>query len=438
MIKSRELLCDWGMGDAYFRQPMSGGYAHVYCPTDQCTEDYIISKHYWGSENCTMRYGEFNFRPGSEYLYCTENKRPRMNNCDHKRNVAVNYAYTGVVLSGRVRLRNPPWYYASFPTFFREPNVQPFVEQVENHPSIDISAAQRTAWHTMQEEFEGNVSMLNFLFELKDFKDIMRFLKNKPLDKLSNYVRRQEHKRRSRKRKLRDSDPTAGIATAHLTWNFAVRPLISDVIDITKQLSQVVEDAQNQFKLKGLEGNTRHYSQEWVISDSLDWGPLPYGYSHKRSGELFKTQFCATMDYSFDYSMRSAYDAFRRYWGLELNAEVLWNAAIGSFLVDYFFNIGQTLSVMRHDRNVNLFLHQYCESLKTAREAGVFIDADVHASPVAINNKIASGVNLLTGSHSGVYTRKVTIPNKGAVMPTFSMPTQPQWLNIAALTRMLL
>jgi hypothetical protein len=361
---------------------------------------------------------------GVERFFSTNLGRDRFNNCDHYRDGGFMFPVSGVMnydrdLLNACELGHRKYYQYLGPA-----------ETVLKHPRLDTSEAQRVAWHTMQPEFAGNVAMLNFIFELKDFKSIAKYLARQPLKKMANAFRRW----RRDPKFIRKFDPTRPIAEAHLVNAFAIKPLISDILAIQAQLQEMVREAQDTFQLEGLEGNTRHYTQ--VYPSVKDGG----SYKLFRSGTLYQTTFTATLSYEYQYSMRADWDAFTRYWGFDLSPEVVWNGVPFSFLADYFINIGETLALLDHDPNVNLNVMKYCESLLTQSVKGLYRDGDYNAAPYLVNNaKKGGGEDVPVAGHmSQLYTRRVTSPNKGTVLPHVQMPTTGQWTNVAALVRCIL
>jgi hypothetical protein len=287
----------------------------------------------------------------------------------------------------------------------------------------------------MQPEFEGKVSMLNFIFELKDFRDMAKVMANKPLKQLASMFNRNT-------RRSPVSAPNAAnraldaIAEARLVNEFAIKPLIQDIITIHLELKEMIDELQEDFYSAGTDENTRHYSEEFEHSASLsrdNFGGLFTGYR-------YTTLFTATLKYTYTYRMRSTLDAIKQYYGLNLTAEALWNAIPFSFLADYFVNIGKTLHIMEHDPNVRTIAHEYCESLLTANRLGSFIlPGDVRTkTPVLVDHQHVTSDTLVTGTESSLYTRRVAWPDYGPVAPRFKLPSYGQNLNMLALAKSLL
>jgi len=422
LYKERITGVDWGhTGNGSFHPIESAGTPSSLCAyLGGCTKE-VIREHYDHGITHPQGYLTSQIFGNTEKFGSTRRPRPRFNNCEHWKMSTLAYPYGGVLKQGG---RNA----AGLAQGMRLAPSSYVVDPVQNHPLVDISAAQRAAWHEMQEEFAGNVSLINFIYELKDFKDMQKFLFKRPLSALSSKIRELWGAIRKGKINL---DPTKPAAELHLLNSFAIQPLIADLFAIKEQLDEMVRQLQEEFKLSGMTGNTRHYSETWVHQNTAVQAYRSY-YS---VGWHYSTKFVATLDYSFDYRMRSFNDAVATYWGAKLTAEAIWNAIPFSFLVDYVFTIGKSIARMTHDDNVHTNIHQYCESLLSCRSYGTHIDPGVMPSPIIVNNQFVTGVTLVAGTKASYYTRTVCVPNKGTSLPRVKMPNLSQGVNALALLR---
>lgn len=386
--------------------------------------------YYYGidrSLNCT---GLAESGVGTQSFYSSERKRPYFNNCTNRKTSGLIHTFTfggyqkGTGMSNQSSSRNS--YYCPCKYHYYPTTGFGSVNSFDKHTPVDWSNAQRTAWHEMQPRFEGDVSMFNFILELRDFKELSRLLLNKPIRKLRNYFRRNR----------KWLDPTKPLAQAHLMNEFALKPLLSDIITITSQMDEIVLSAQREFADAGLGRNSRHWSEEIIVNDdALSYGG--YYYYYLADGEVETQRFTATMEHSYEYSARKSLDAFLRYWGLTPTWESIWNAIPFSFLLDYFVKIGRSIAAMEHDPNVDLELHQYCESILSTRSVGRHLVGDYLYDGIAvIDGKVRRDkLPLVSGVKTSLYTRRVTSPNKGAVLPVVTKPSSKQALNAAALLR---
>jgi hypothetical protein len=378
---------------------------------------------------------------GSEYFYSSELKRPRFNNCKHSIVQAVNYAYTGVIKTSSTWCILEP-YRRRYDA--RDPSSTVLLDR--HISNVDASNAQRTAWGTMQPRYEGDVNLFVFLAELKDFKELARFLAKKPLRKLSNYFIKLKRKISKKSgngllSQIKRFDVTKPLAQAHLTNEFALKPLLSDIYSITCQMEVLASEAQKLFADAGRERSSRHYTEE-LFREDYDERSAYYQskYPYILQGTSNVMTFTATMEYSYEYNLRNTLEAFMKYWGLVPNAEAIWELIPFSFLVDYFIKIGDSIRVASRDSNVHLNLSQYCESFLSYQTVGTHFKPSYLLAPLLVgdpmgNNPGVAPNGLVSGINASFYTRRVCRPNKGLALPRVAKPKSKQQLNMLALAR---
>ena len=315
---------------------------------------------------------------------------------------------------------------------FRKATISGYPVTEVKHLSLDASQAASRAWWTMQPRFEGQISMINFLYELKDVKEL--------LGQAYNLLRGLKNLRKimSKVSKNPKYDPSKPLASVYLQNEFGIKPLIRDLATIIGQLGEKVQAAQEEFQALGRTegGLTSHYSEILASNNNFQIGTKNnyiYGY-----GIETKTRFTATLRYNYDYKLRSDFDAFMKYWGLFGSAEAVWEAIPFSFLVDYFIKIGKAIHAMEVDPNVKLFDIKYCESIKTTKTDGTHLRPDSRVIAYYIDGYKTSG-GLVAGYRGTTYYRYPTVPNKGLYVPRLSSSvTDKQATNIAAVLRTLI
>lgn len=388
--------------------------------------------------------------PGMETFWSTEFKKPRFNECFHVKNqVIFNLPFQTL---GWMSPSNW-WYYPcmswgwSYPLKGVPVNVEQAVE-----PS-DFTRAR--AWASLRVRYDAEFEMLNALFELKDFRDIAKnfgrllrpgtksyqFLKQ--MGSTGNIKVMQKKELSGQKVYTATQALDAAVNTVAGAWllnSYAIQPTIKDVVGMTAAASQIVADHQAKFKADGLSLQKRHYS-ETILSDSTQYYQgSGLGYQDWLQGWRDESHvYTATMHYTYNYIMRSVRDAFIKYWGLTGTAEEFWNMIPGSFLLDYFVQVGKALRMTEVDPNVELRVLQYSESVlhKVTTSYGV------RNSP-ALRRLIIDGVDLtnadtdyhpVAGVQGSYYARKATSPYKGLILPKLRMPNTNQWRNCVALLK---
>lgn len=361
---------------------------------------------------------------GTEVITSTERKRPEFNDVVHVRDyqTTVPFTYAKATYPGSV--------YTQFRRFYRDAPAQ--------YPPIKVGAYQGSlfnvsarAWWSMQPRFEGDMSMLNFLFELKDFKDIAKFLLNHGL---TNRLKKLGRPLR------RFPDPSKSAATLHLLNSFVVSPLLSDYATIVMQAQQIVAEVQEEFKNLGQMRQKSHYSEE-LNHEVLYAAPGVSTGVPRKSMTVRSDRFTATLEYKYEFVPYSAYHAFMRFWGLRLTPEAIWNALPFSFLADYFVGIGKSLHAMELDPNVSLSIHRYCESVKSNISQGSFLYGDstmTRGGYTILDSRLGPLQQrpiFTSGRRAERYVRLAKSPNKSMFLITGKTPGYKQKRNMLALLR---
>jgi hypothetical protein len=299
----------------------------------------------------------------------------------------------------------------------------------------------------MQPRFQGDFDGLNFLFELKDFKNIAKHIAALRPSQIEGSLRKAKAAISRADRAVRNGSATrravitASAATrlaseAILIKHFAIDPTVKDLLGLHGQLQNLVNDVQHRFREQGTNANRRHYSERIDESESTTISKDPNAWYKK--GTVYQDDFTATMEFTYDYKLRDNFSALERYYGLELNAEVVWNAIPFSFLVDYFCKIGDAIGNMTTDPNVMLEMSQYCESRLISKKHGMMWNGSVgrKSSWCAIVNGAPPVDNQVISGYAGtLYERRVVPPRKGMALPRLKLPSVKQALNIVALAR---
>lgn len=355
--------------------------------------------------------------------------------------------------------------------YYRRPALSKSV--VLNPPAFDYRAAKSRAFHSMRPRFEGDISMLNFLFELKDFRDIARFLPKaykgigKAWNDTLNHARRNKtfwygalrsdfnyqtlistkyysdvvKRNRTYVNELltgvKTFKPTLVAAEIQLLNSFMLQPLMKDISKILSQATIAAYDAQSKFKTLGLTEQKSHFTEKTFYETSGVTGTDNYYWL--RTGIARSHTYTATCSYTYDYTMRSHFDAFMRYWGLSGSFEALWNAIPFSFLLDYIVQIGKSIHAMERDSNVDWHVKTWVDTIKYVYSSGQYIIEDPRSKVFVVDGKYLSPAKahgkLLSGAEGSIYDRRVSQPTAGLFVPKLRGPSLQQWLNVVALAR---
>lgn len=441
-IKSRALTNYKGdIGDLLYYASSGTGLWSTY---NQYADvpDYWLGRYYSAqakrNSNVVFPYSD----QGSEVIEWASMGRDKYNPCTHRKvnrvNLPFGMYYERATAPGTVYLED----YQRKP----QPSYAQFALANMQHPSTDVQGVRARAWHSMQPRFEGEVSMLNFLFELKDFRDIAKFIfKKDMLGKIANL--RDMFNRRLLATKTVEVHkgyhlykphlPDGEVAADWLTYQYAIKPLIADLGKILLQLALIADHAQSAFLQAGDTYQSSHFSEEINRSESMTYytnNSYPWKY-----GVQNFTKFTATLRYKYDYRMRDPFQAWVKYWGMNPSFLVFWNALPFSFLADYVVQIGNSIRAMEHDPNVRIHDWTYGESYKTQFAAGHVTSGDSRVRHLIVNDKyLVSGAKkdvCIAGTTGSIYTRSVRTPYYGPAFPRWKMPSGTQFLNMAALAR---
>lgn len=377
---------------------------------------------------------------GGEYLFSNRRGKGHYNNCLHRKSRLVNLPYLS--LHSKYNYYNTGY----LETYFRSPspNVTAYDVNTLGHLGSADSTVRGRAWWNMQPRFQSGVSMQNFLYELKDFRDIGASLRN--MGKLASLIgdAMTSARRSAAKGHTRNlvTLTTGSAAEAQLLFSFAIRPLIKDAMEIALASIRLADNAQQQFFESGLIPQKSHYSENLEYIDESVIGL--YNAKWLKNGLVKRSDFTATLRYKYAYTMRNSREAFMKYWGFSSSLEAVWNSLPFSFLADYVFTVAKSIRAMEHDSNVDIHTLEYCESIKTVYKYGVLTSGDPIHHVLVLDGKFLSAYDdsckltkdiLLAGVEGSIYERTVREPYKGPALPRLKLPSKGQMLNVAALSR---
>lgn len=441
MIKTRSLPCNKGKVDDLLRWNTTHMSYDRYWPSHDdaaaWTSLYEIAK--------TKRSGtpvNVSSYIGTEVLN-TESGKGRQNPCFHTKVGVVNIPY--LLYQGSYTFDSRR-YLAEYYRLSPFPSVT--VPQVTK-PAVDFSAAKRRAYRSMRPRFDGDISMINFLFELKDFRDIAKALpklySRMHTDFASTnwrwWLSSVDHLQSDVANMLRKGivEPTRPAAEMWLIYQFAISPLMRDIASMVGQATTTALEAQALFKKQGLQEQTSHYSEKVVHAETGTVGSKNY-YCLK-FGQYSETKYTATCKYLYDYALRNKVDAFMRYWGLGGSFEAFWNMIPFSFLADYVIQIGKSIHAMERDPNVlNWQIKSWTDSEKFKICNGWYIQDDPRTKVWVIDGVFQNPLSrahgkLLCGVEGSIYDRRVSQPTIGLYVPKLKGPSLKQWISVAALAR---
>lgn len=372
------------------------------------------------------------------------------NYCDHLKSQWVNlpYLYCTERTTSTTIVSWARYYRMNTPIFSLEPLRK---KRLDVFRERDADFSNR-AYRTMLPRLEGDISMINFIWELKDFRKYVKaaldldriFHKNSlMLDKaraLAKYARGKLPER-SGGAKNRHGEKLKSIsklaAEVNLWYQYELKPTMSDLADIANTIAQTAEQAQQRFYDDGKNLQKRHYTE--VITDSELGIGTGENYRYG-TGTAVTLKRVAESQFTYDYRIRKGMDLIKQYWGLNLGAEEAWNMLPGSFLVDYVLGVSKSLALMRNDKNMSLQQGLYGESAKFVQSQGLHLVSSPRVVSFVVDGEVIikhdNRATLVAGHHYTWYKRQKCDVNKfGITLPRLKIPSVQQGLNVLSLAR---
>jgi hypothetical protein len=298
--------------------------------------------------------------------------------------------------------------------------------------------AQLAAPCHLKPYFEPDFEALNFLWELKDFREIA-----KAATKVWTHKSMQELSSILPSRKT----PAGGqIAGGWLAYQFGLKPFLHDMEDILRASAQSASKAYQKFAERGQDDYNSHFSRYiWEDTEGDRHPASPYWY-YCEVTKGTSVKFTATVRHRYFAVTKDPAELIFRQWGLSLDAPTLWNAVPFTFLIDYFIKIGKSLEAVRRwkSNDATTTVVDYSESLLEERyvrhrfhqyvgvDTRLLLDGEYIAPATAPNRVLAE---LVYSNYSRI--RKQPL-NYCMPLPQFKLPTGEQGLNMLALARVLL
>lgn len=259
-----------------------------------------------------------------------------------------------------------------------------FITQV-NAMSVNLSATQwdslaQTAISKMLPSFHSDNSLINFVLEFKDFKNVMEYLRNKLYQQFSALEAFLGVSRRNK--------PLKNISNAYLSYSFGWAPLYKDLVSFVKtalafqsrydELMQRAYVPQQSYYGTWVSGTA---ASESIITLSSGAGATGGGLgagsfrtrARARLGDTQGVRYHATIRYRYapPVELRSLVGKLKAYLdmlGVSLNPSTLWNAIPFSFIVDWIANVSGFLNTIRVDNiDFKTEILDFCHSGKIER-----------------------------------------------------------------------
>lgn len=282
---------------------------------------------------------------------------------------------------------------------------------------VNYADLERMAMRTMMPGIKAELSAINSLIELKDFKSLPATLNG-----VANFAIRAKNTLRQYFKAGADS---------YLQLKFNVLPLLSDISGIYTALSRT-ERRINDLITRSGRVQRRHFAHIW--SEYIDTDIEYYGaywplrnilnqyisYNMSRWCVHKPSTFHAMIEYNYNFTqyqtehaqLLGLLDAL----GVNLNPAVIWNAIPWSFVVDWVVGVGRFLDnfkVANMEPKINIL--RYLWSIK--RERFVYTERIATKQPVVFGPQPPDYFQKtpMPVVHETSYRRHVTLPSTSSI-----------------------
>jgi hypothetical protein len=290
--------------------------------------------------------------------------------------------------------------------------------------SVQWAALSATALQAMLPTFHGQNSLANFVLELKDFKNVVKYLYGDLHSKISLLQAITGFRRKDSTLKV--------LSKSYLSYQFGWKPLLNDVVTFVKSIVNFTDHYDELMQRAG--SDQQSYWGTWITGTAANeviyysngvgegptggWSPAVFAARCRARVVMESTpgiRYHATVRYRYEMPsvLRSAIGEIKSFLdvlGVAVgNPAVLWNAIPFTFIVDWIVNVSSYLDRLRVDNiDFKTEILDFCHSAKLERTISF---------QLALENWHEQGVTIPLGFVTTdrcvktVYERKLGIPN---------------------------
>lgn len=237
------------------------------------------------------------------------------------------------------------------------------------------------AYDSMWPGIRSEVSILNALYELKDFKRLLPFL-NRLSTSIPSIIVRFKRKWSSASSRATLRELLRLTSEGYLTSEFAIRPLLSDLTGLFKamesarrQLKKLIDD-EGKVRRRYFVANVPDFFETFDVNETV---ALAQTYSGTKircihsEGADGPPVFRSRLEYSFSLPghVRAHAEllALLDVLGVNLNPQIIWNALPWSFVVDWVIGVNRWLSNFKTPNVAPVvYVRKFCWSIKATRD----------------------------------------------------------------------
>jgi len=214
---------------------------------------------------------------------------------------------------------------------------------------LDLVALRGRAMDAMLPSFDSGFDGLNSLLELKDFRRVIAIVSNARNGSIGQWARG-----------LTRQDAHRTLGEIHLTYGFAIAPLIRDLAALCNA-ADYAQRRLDAFVLQGIKGSTHHYSE--IISETNT--SVTSGSTIKVTTKRVTYTAQARVRYAISAGLYSRMSSMWELFGLTATGSRVWNAIPFSFVVDAFFGVDKWIqSIAKHTGGIVTDVYNTSEAMR--------------------------------------------------------------------------
>lgn len=299
--------------------------------------------------------------------------------------------------------------------------------------NVQWSQLGASALQAMMPSFNGgDNSLVNFILELKDFKDVWKYVAGGFTKKVSRLNAFRVKDRNGRERSLWiDMDkgkPLQKLSQYYLAYNFGWRPLYNDVVSLVKSLTGFLKTYDELVRRQNRP--QQRYWGQWIAGTATNetvyhesengpnggWvGPF-LGSARVRVIQEAHAgiRYHATLRYRYSipnelFTTGGKAKAFLDLLGVSRNPAVLWNAIPFTFIIDWVVNVSAYLERLKVDNiKIQTELLDFCHSARVERTIRMDVQTNNRYKPSPYSYMAAETSDVCRKRE---YKRRVGIPD---------------------------
>lgn len=254
----------------------------------------------------------------------------------------------------------------------------------------DLDKLEGMAYRLWLPVIKEELSILNSVYELKDFKSLRQTLAG-----IWQTINLRNLLRPSGRQSLRSSLRTT--SDGYLQSQFNLLPLLSDITGVRRVLSRIQAQL-NDLVTRSGRVQHRHFAYNWrEFEDQVDRDDPFYlwpqqtvpgqisQYVNTRTTYHQPSQFHAEIEFNFNFTQYQLENAplfaFHDALGINLNPRAIWNAIPWSFVLDWVIGIGRWLDQFKvRNMEPKINIRRYLWSIKRSRRIYITRDANHYSN----------------------------------------------------------